>query len=153
MSINTSTSSSNLDKGLFLLRLGLGIVFVMHGWQKLFVIGHEGLTGFFGAAGIPFPAINAAIATAVELGGGLALITGLGTRLAGVLLAFTMLVAVTVVHLPNGFFLPNGYEFALSLLFANGAIALTGAGSYSLDAKLFGQATQRHSAVPAATVA
>jgi len=152
MSINTTTNS-NLDKGLFLLRLGLGIVFVMHGWQKLFVFGHEGLTGFFAAAGIPFPAVNAVIATAVELGGGLALIAGLGTRIAGVLLSFTMLVAVAVVHLPNGFFLPNGYEFALTLLLANGAIALTGAGGYSLDAKLFGRASRRHGVMAATSAA
>jgi len=131
--------NNNLDKGLLLLRLGLGTVFIMHGWQKLFVIGHTGLTGFFAGAGIPFPALSAAIATAVELVGGVALIAGLGTRIAGVLLAFTMLVAVTTVHLANGFFLPNGYEFALTLLLANSALALTGAGRLSLDATLFRQ--------------
>ena len=42
--------TNNVDKGLFLLRFALGSVFVMHGWQKLFVIGHTGLTGFFASA-------------------------------------------------------------------------------------------------------
>ena len=145
--------TTNLDKGLFLLRLGVGIVFVMHGWQKLFVFGHAGLTGFFQTAGIPFPAVSAVLATTVELVGGVALIAGLGTRIAGVLLAFTMLVAVAAVHLPNGFFLPNGYEFAFTLLLATGALALTGAGGLSLDAKLFTQPARRATAVPIRTAA
>jgi putative oxidoreductase len=142
----------NLDKGLFLLRLGLGTVFVMHGWQKLFAIGHAGVTGFFQSAGIPFPAISAGLAITVELAGGLALIAGLGTRIAGVFLAFVMLVAVTTVHLANGFFLPNGYEFAFTLLLATGALALTGAGGLSLDARLFAQPARRDSSPSAAPI-
>ena len=44
-----------------------------------------------------------------------------------------MCVAILTVHLPAGFFLPKGYEFALTLLAANVALALLGSGEASLD--------------------
>ena len=121
------------DRGLLLLRLAVGVVFVMHGWQKLTVFGLGGLTGFLTQLGIPFPGVNAVLLSATELGGGLALLAGAFTRVAGSLVAFSMLVAVVTVHLKNGFFLPNGYEFALTLLLANVALTMTGAGAYSVD--------------------
>ena len=123
----------SLDLGLALLRAALGIVFIAHGGQKFFVIGPEALSGFFSAI-VPFPEINAWIVPAVELGGGIALLAGAATRIAGALLAFTMLVAMVTVHLANGFFMQNnGYEFVLTLLLANVALALTGAGAFSVD--------------------
>ena len=66
----------------------------------------------------------------------------------GLLLAFTMLVAVTAVHLPNGFFLPNGYEFAFTLLLATGALALTGAAGTD-EYRMLAEATQTQSPLPA----
>ena len=69
-----------------------------------------------------------------EFFGGIALIVGLLTRLAGLGLAFVMLGAILFVHLRAGLFLPNRYEFALSLLGAVTFLVLAGAGSYSLDA-------------------
>lgn len=63
----------------------------------------------------------------------MALLVGLLTRLAGLGLALVMLGAILFVHLPAGLFLPNGYEFALSLLGAVTFLASAGAGSYSLD--------------------
>jgi putative oxidoreductase len=139
------THSRSIDRALLLLRVALGIVFVMHGWQKLTVFGHAGFANMLGSLGVPFPAVNAAIVIAAELGGGLALLAGAGTRVAAALLAFTMVVAIATVHLPNGFFLPTGYEFALTLLLVNVAVVLTGAGRYSIDAMF-----SRHSEVPPA---
>jgi len=128
------TQHTRSDLALALLRAALGIVFVMHGAQKVFVLGHDGVTGFFASVGIPLPAVAAAIVMAVELGGGLAILAGVLTRLAGGLLAATMAVAILAVHLPNGFFLPNGYEFTLILFAAATALVLAGAGRYSVDA-------------------
>jgi putative oxidoreductase len=145
MDIMTLTSTSrrrgliagNADAGLLLLRLALGIVFVMHGWQKATEFGLSGLSGSLASLGIPFPSVNAALLIATELGGGLAMLAGVFARFAGVALAFAMTVATITVHLPNGFFLPNGYEFTLTLFFASLAIAAAGAGKYSADALLF----------------
>ena len=51
-------------------------------------------------------------------------------------MAFTMAVALTTVHLANGFFLPAGFEYTFTLLIASLAIVLTGPGAYSVDARL-----------------
>jgi putative oxidoreductase len=130
-----------INRGLLLLRVAIGAVFVMHGGQKLFVFGHAGTTGFMSQVGLPFPSISAALIIATELGGGIALLLGAFSRIASSLIAFAMLVAILSVHLANGFFLPNGYEFALTLLLANLALVMTGPGAYSIDAKLFGRET------------
>ncbi len=129
-------TTSSLDRGLLVLRLAIGSVFIAHGAQKLFEFGLTGTAGFLESVGVPFATLNALALIAVELGGGLAILTGLFTRAAAVLTAFAMLVAVTVVHLPNGYFLPNGMEFALTLLLGSVAVTQTGAGHYSVDAWL-----------------
>ncbi len=70
----------------------------------------------------------------VELLGGAALILGLFTRLAAVPLAFSMLVATVLVHLPNGFFSSSGgIEYTLLLTVACVALAMTGPGEAALD--------------------
>jgi putative oxidoreductase len=130
----TSRHSIWTDRGLLLARLALGLVFVMHGGQKLFVFGHDGVTAFMSSLGLPFPAVNAVLITAVELGGGLALLAGAATRIAALLIAGAMTVATITVHLPNGFFLPNGVEFAMSMGLVALSLAMTGAGRYSVDA-------------------
>ncbi len=127
------SNSTNRSWGLMVLRVAVGIVFLMHGWQKLFVIGIPGVTGFFGHAGIPLPHISAIVVSLVEFLGGAALVLGAFTRAAAVLLAIDMTVAVLKVHLKNGFFLPAGFEFALSMWAANICLALTGGGAASVD--------------------
>ena len=51
-------------------------------------------------------------------------------------LMFDMLGAILLVHLAGGFFLPAGYEFALTLFATCLAIVLAGPGSLSVDAAL-----------------
>jgi len=124
---------------LLLVRAALGIVFVAHGWQKLAVYGVSGVATGFEQMGFPVPMLNAVIITAVEFGGGLLLIAGAGTRVVAALLAFAMLVATVVAHGSAGFFLPTGYEFALTLMLVSLALTQTGAGRYSVDARLRAQ--------------
>ena len=121
------------DRGLLLLRAAVGLVFLMHGGQKLFVFGHAGVTGFMSQIGLPFPGLNAWLITLVEFGGGLALLAGAQTRIAAALLAFSMVVAIVSVHLASGFFAPAGFEYPLTLLLASLALAATGAGRFSVD--------------------
>ena len=122
-----------LDLGLLVLRVVLGTVFAAHGAQKLFVFGFAGVTGAFTQMGAPLPGITGPMVALVEFFGGIALAVGLLSRLAGVGLAATMLGAILLVHLPAGFFAPNGIEFVLTLMAGALAIAVTGAGRYSLD--------------------
>ncbi len=140
------TRLRNIDTGLLLLRIALGVVFIMHGWQKLTGFGVQGVTGMVGSLGIPFPTLNAVALIATELVGGVALLAGVLSRFAGLATAFAMLVATSLVHWPNGFFLPAGYEFTLTLALASLAIVFAGPGRYSLDALFWRQR-------PASTVA
>lgn len=119
--------------GLFPLRLVVGLVFLVHGGQKLFVFGLTGTAGFFGQIGIQPAGFWAVVVTFAELLGGLALILGFLTRYAALILAVNMLVAIVIFHLPKGFFLPQGYEFALTLLGGNLTLLLTGPGPHALD--------------------
>ncbi len=111
--------------------------FFVHGWQKVFTFGFEGTGGFFDSLGIPAAGFFAIVVSLLELLGGLALILGIGTRIVGLLLAIDMLVALFVVHLPNGFFVTeNGYELVLILGTASLAFAIAGASSISIDSRL-----------------
>jgi putative oxidoreductase len=118
--------------GLLPLRLVVGLVFLVHGAQKLFVFGLAGTSGFMASIGMPAPVLAAAAVTAVEFLGGIALILGLWARWAALLLAIDMVVATLVVHLSAGFFLPHGFEFALTLLGANLTLLLLGSGKGSI---------------------
>ena len=129
-----ATSTGRVDLALAILRGTVGAIAVAHGAQKLFVYGFGGVTGAFAQMGIPLPGIAGPATALVEFFGGLALVVGLLTRLAGLGLAITMLGAIGFVHLASGFFAPNGIEFPLALLAATVALAITGAGRYSLDA-------------------
>ncbi len=136
MRLDTALPTNRFDLGLAILRATTGTILVAHGAQKLFVYGFAGVTGAFTQMGIPLPGIAGPATALVELLGGLALIVGLLTRLAGFGLAVTMLGAIGFVHLAGGFFAPNGIEFPFALLGATVAIAVAGAGRYSLDAML-----------------
>jgi putative oxidoreductase len=133
MSLIGPASPRQLSLGIALVRIVAGCIFVAHGYQKFFVFGIGGATGAFGQMGVPAPTITAPLVSGVELAGGIALILGLLTRLAAVGLAIDMLGAIFIVHLKNGFFLPNGMEFALLLLVACLALVIAGAGALSID--------------------
>lgn len=123
--------------GIALLRVVTGIIFLMHGQQKLFEFGIGGVTGMMTGLGVPAPGLMAIVVTLVELVGGLALILGAFTRIAAVLVAIDVLVAFFLVHLPNGFFATTGgVELVLLLATAGVTLLLTGPGALALDSVL-----------------
>jgi len=133
MSLFSSPSRRQIDTALAVLRVVLGVTFILHGGQKLFVYGFAGVQQAFGGMGIPAAAVTGPLVALVEFFGGLALVAGLLTRLAGLGLALTMLGAIAFVHLAAGFFGPQGIEFPLTLLAATVTFAIAGAGRFSLD--------------------
>jgi putative oxidoreductase len=123
------------------LRLPAGIIFVAHGAQKLFGsfggYGLEGTGQWMASIGLEPGYWMALAAGSAEFFGGIALLLGLLTRPAALILAITMLVAIITAHLPNGLFMSNnGYEFGLALLTMTAALVLNGGGKLSLDRKL-----------------
>src|SRR5947207_8213492 len=94
--------------GLTILRVVVGLVFLMHGYQKLFKMGFHGVAGFFGHLGIPLPFVAAVVVTLVEFVGGILLIAGIAVRVAAALIACDMIVAILKVHAPHGFFSQGG---------------------------------------------
>jgi putative oxidoreductase len=128
--------------GLLLLRLVIGIAFIGHGAQKLFGwfggYGPKGTGGWMESIGMKPGVTMAVLAGLMELVGGVLFTLGLLTPLASALIIITMLGAIVKVHAPNGFWATaNGIEFPLTLLVVAAGVALTGAGSISLDALWF----------------
>ncbi|HWO61397.1 MAG TPA: DoxX family protein [Umezawaea sp.] len=120
------------DSAALIGRLGLGAVFIAHGWQKFFEYGMDGTAASFVQMGVPAATASAWFAAVVELVGGALLLVGAALPVAGVLLALDMAGALVLVHLPNGMLAPNGYELVLVLGVAALALGFNG-GAYSVD--------------------
>lgn len=121
---------------LLLLRAALGVIFIYHGYPKLFVNARGTMT-MFGHMG--FPSYFAVISGVLETFGGALLLIGLFTRIVALLLAGEMLIALWRVH---GMFTHpmavHNYELPMALSASAFAIACIGAGAISLDRGIFG---------------
>jgi putative oxidoreductase len=135
-----TTNARHIDPALLVLRVAVALVFIAHGCLKLFVMGHDGVAGFFGTLGIPLPGVTAWAVALLEFGGGLALALGLFTRVLGALFVAEMLGAIGYAVFPKGFV--GGYELEFLLASASLALALAGGGGYSIDAGLARSSTQ-----------
>lgn len=120
----------------FFLRVVVGLIFALHGWQKL-QMGVPGVAGFLGSLGFPAPEFFAVLLIAAELGGGILLILGAFTHWVAKILAVVALIALLTVHISKGFFISEGgYEFILLILAASISVMVAGPGKWSLDHKM-----------------
>lgn len=128
------------DPLILLARLLMVILFVVFGWQKL--TGYEGTIGYFTQAGVPLPSLAAPIAVIMELGVGIAIALGLLTRPLAILLALYTLGTAIIGHhfwtMSGADQLEAEINFFKNLSIISGLLLLfvTGAGRFSLDAKL-----------------
>jgi putative oxidoreductase len=121
----------NPDLALLILRVMLGIIMIYHGWPKVTNLG--GTIEAMAGMGVPAPAVAAIFATVAEVVGGLLMVLGAFTDIAGLMFAIDMLGAITFVHAKNGFSVAKGgMEWPLLLVAAALAIALAGPGRYAV---------------------
>lgn len=126
-----------MSYGILFLRVIVGLVFAVHGTQKLLGWfggpGLGGIRGWLGSMGFRMPAVMALMVATAETSGVLFAL-GLLTPFAAVAMASAMVVAVGSVHWQNGFFNGNkGYEFNLALFAVAIAVAATGPQRFSID--------------------
>ena len=119
---------------LTLLRIILGIIYIYHGYLKLFVAGgFAGTIGLFTKIGIPLPGVFALIVAVLEFGGGILLLIGLLTRWISLGIVIEMMVAIFKLHIQNGFLAgKNGYEFPMLAIAALIIIIVNGPGTLSI---------------------
>lgn len=143
--MNHDQRSVLLDVGLLLIRLVLAVVFMFHGSQKIFgAFGGSGMQKFsetLTGLNVPMPTAAAWVAALTEFVGGIILVIGTGTRIAGLLLAINMAVAIILVH-PNAFSAQNnGMEYPLTLGVVSLALVFTGPGRITLGRLFAGKRT------------
>lgn len=125
--------ASQADHAALLLRLAMGVLFVLHAWMKIAVFTPSGTAGYFASIGLP--GFLAYVTIAAELLGGLALIAGLWTRWVSLALVPVMVGAAWFGHGSAGFFFSNaggGWEYPAFWTVALVVQALLGDGAYSL---------------------
>ena len=113
------------NMGLLLIRLSVGVIFIWNGWMKFQDM--PGTIGFFHM--IHVPGFMAYVVALVELVGGLAMILGLWTAVAGYLLAIVMIFAIVLVKIRVGF---PAIEIDIAMLGATLGLAMIGGGKWSV---------------------
>ncbi|MEO8855458.1 MAG: DoxX family protein [Burkholderiaceae bacterium] len=131
--------NSSLQNPLSLLaRLMVALLFVPAGWSK--IQGFAGTVGYIDSVGLPLPQLAGALAILIEFGAGIALVLGLGTRVAALALAVFTLVASFAFHhfwsMPADQVMLNQLMFFKNFAIAGGLLMLAayGGGGWSLDA-------------------
>jgi putative oxidoreductase len=95
--VGASTLGHLADIGPLCMRAGIGLVFVVHGWQKFHDIKVSNFAKFLDSLGVPAPETVAWLQTIAEGVGGLLLIAGLMTRLVAIPLIGILIGAILLV--------------------------------------------------------
>jgi putative oxidoreductase len=120
--------------GVTILRVTLGIIYIMHAYLALFVYGVRGTIAFQRSLGLPLPEVGAWYVIVAHGLGGALLALGLFTRWAALANLPIMAGAFFLVHLRQGFFMDanGGYEYVLLILAATLAQVFLGSGALAL---------------------
>jgi putative oxidoreductase len=123
------------DLGCLVVRVGLGVTMLAHGWNHLFGPGGlDGTTRWFHGVGLRPAKVHATLSGVGEIAAGLALVACLLTAPALMFVVSAMTVAGWAVHARNGFFVfREGYEYVLFVAVTAAALALWGPGTASVD--------------------
>ena len=128
----SATTNTSADYAALALRLTSGVAFLAHGWMKVSLFTIPGTVAFFESLGLP--GFFAYLTILAELGGGLALILGVGVRAVSIPLIAILLGAVWT-HGGNGWAFSSeggGWEFPLFWAVVQGVILTLGAGAFAL---------------------
>jgi putative oxidoreductase len=130
----------DIDAAMLVLRLALGLIMFMHGYNHFFGGGRlPGAGRWFDSLGIRPGILHAWVVAVVEVVSGVLLGAGLFTPLAAAGAVGVLGVALIVVHRKNGFFvLKEGYEYAGFIIVVASMIGVIGPGEWSLDHAFFG---------------
>ena len=127
----------SINLALLVFRCAVGAVMLAHGINHLFRGGKvAGTARWFESLGMRPGRLHAWVASLTEIGAGALLVVGLLTPLAAAGVIGTMLVAWITNHRGNGFFIfrpGEGWEYVMTLTFCGLALAVVGAGEWSLD--------------------
>jgi putative oxidoreductase len=133
----TMDDLDSINLALLVLRCGIGAVMLAHGINHIFGGGKIAGTGrWFESLGMKPGVVHAWLASLTEIVGGVLLVVGLLTPFGGAAVIGVMLVAWITNHRGNGFFIfrpGEGWEYVMTLTLAGFAIAVLGAGEWSLD--------------------
>ena len=125
------------DFGLLIIRVGLGIIFIMHGYPKIMGGSEQWvwLGNQMGVLGIQvYPTFWGFLAACAELFGGVLLVLGLGTRIAAFFIGCVVFVATMMHYMQGDAF--GVYSHPLALLIVFVGLIFAGSGKYSFDAML-----------------
>jgi putative oxidoreductase len=129
--INYLKKLKDLPPLLFRIVLAYGF----YGTAMMKLKNFNGIVEWFSGMGMPLPKLNAFLATGTETAGFVLIFLGLATRLISIPLMVVMIVAITTVHLGNGFEAGNnGFEIPIYYLLMLFSLLITGPGKISLDA-------------------
>jgi putative oxidoreductase len=125
------------DLAYLIVRVTVGLMIFWHGWVKVTMMSHAGLSGYFAKYGLEPSGLWAYLVPFNETVGALLIVVGLFTRPAAVVMIIEFIVLILVVHVPRGYSMTvNGVEFPLMWLVMLIAIALRGGGPYSIDRRI-----------------
>ena len=134
---NPQPNTQNVAYAALVTRLSLGVMYLAHGLLKAPVFTPAGTVGFFESLGLP--GFVGYLTILAEIGGGLLLIAGIGTRLVSAALIPALLGALFLVHADKGWLFSapgGGWEYPAFLIATSVVAVLLGNGAYALADRL-----------------